>query len=291
MKVKDIINEGISSVVYHGTNLSAAVRIFDENRFKLSVVAGTPAEQDVSKKLYYFSTTRNKTGSYHRDPYASSIVINLDGQKLGQRYSGKPVDYWGYEFRKIEPSKQEMEDRIFHDAPYINNATDYMTEIHIYLNPEELKNRRGYEQVHARKIALAAKTKNIPVYFYDDKKAWTIQNKAKTITPSKELLGKGTQLPTSRVSAFSMKNHLDPYVELYYKDEYDKLSSQAKKVYSNIKYDHFNEAGKSLSADIHNYKSAPEKLKGFMKIWKKEKISSVDEFISMIKNKWERIEP
>ena len=287
MKLQDILLERISDVVYHSTSIHNALSILDGNRFILSLVSGTSAEKQHTPKLYYLSTTRSKLGSYHRNPMGTAIIFKLDGGKLSQKYSGNAVDYWGPEFRKIDPAKNEMEDRVFSDEPYIENAASYITEIHIYVNLDEMgrfhHNNTSLRKI--RKIFLKAKQAGISTYFYDDKKSWGLQAKGKAIKPTPEILGKGADLPGPAYSR-QRRKYLSGYVELYYVSDYDKLSKEGKKVYADITQDYFDEAKSRLGNDLHNMKGEHEEMKTLMAIWRKEKINSVEEYIKLLKDKW-----
>ena len=254
----------------------------DDNRFNLAMIGGTKAEQHHSKKLYFLSTARSALGSYHQDPYGTGVLFKLDGVKLGQTYSGKALDYWGPDFRAL--GKNEMEDRIFSDSPYIENARKYILEVHIYINPKEVQ-REEYK-VKVRKLYLAAKLANIPTYFYDDKKAFNIANKLKTVKPTADILGKGIKSPQhrQRMSRDSMK----PYLELVYVNEFDKLSKDAKRIAERFVYWPM-DAKPSMSADVHNIKNSPEKIDKLVKAWRKMKINTVDEFVAVMTAKWEKI--
>jgi hypothetical protein len=112
----------VSDVVYHRTSLNALVNLLETNRFLTTPAGGSVAERLINKgRDYYFSTMRSPQGDY-----PGSITLLLDGRKLSQRYKGAPVDYWGPTF-----DKNEMEDRIFTNLPYIENAASYIKEIHV----------------------------------------------------------------------------------------------------------------------------------------------------------------
>lgn len=282
MKINDILTEGVSPVLYHGTNVIHALDIMSDNQFKLSMVGGTAAEQNFSNKLYYFSATRSVTGSYHQDPYGTSALFKLDGRKLSHNYSGKPVDFWGPEFRAL--GNNEMEDRIFSDTPYIEDAKKYITEVHLYINSDEVQ--RDSYKVKIRKIYLNAKLAGIPVYFYEDKKAFNITNKLKTITPTAELLGKGVKTPT--FPNRPVRNTLARYVELVHKNDYASLSRDGKYFVDMLLY-YPHDAIPAMSADVHNVKSDPQRVDKLVQAWRKLGISTVAEYVALMTDKWKEI--
>ena len=72
IKLKDILNERISSVVYHFTTTEAAGYIIDSNRFKLQPIP-VNVNVDPGKKYkegYYMSVARTKVEGY-------TIVANV----------------------------------------------------------------------------------------------------------------------------------------------------------------------------------------------------------------------
>ena len=284
--LKRVIYEGFSSVLYHGTSVYSAYLIMKTNKFKLSMAEATSAESGISKKLYYLSTTRSVSGSFHSDPYGASVLFKLDGDALSHNYSGNPVDYWGPEFRKINPAKNEMEDRIFTNKPYIENARKFISEIHIYFNLEERSN--DITTVQFRKLYLAAKTSGINAYVYDDKKAFNTLDKRKAITPTPTMLGKGVKLPKRGPDRMPY-DAITPYVEVYYAKSTDDLTDKGKRIV-NMFTRYVSDAKPSMSADLHNNKSNPDQMEKLMKVWRKAKIHSIDEYIKLMTDKWTTIQ-
>lgn len=127
------LEEGISNIVYHGTSLGRLSDIAKGNRLMTSGVFGADAEEIIGKgKFYFLSTARSPSAFKHGYPLVKDgkTRITLDGKKIGQKYSGGPVDYWR---DRTKGGKSEMEDRIITDDPWIENAADYITEIVVYL--------------------------------------------------------------------------------------------------------------------------------------------------------------
>jgi hypothetical protein len=275
-----ILAEGISDVVYHGTDIHSAFKILNNNEFRLSTTMGTPAETGINNKYYYLSTTRSVLGAYHRDPHGMGVLMQLNGKKLGNNYKAKPVDYWGPDFRKIQPDKNEMEDRVFSDSHTIDNATKYIDAVHFYVDTNVMDAKNVRLPVF-RKAYMEAKKNGIPVFVYDNRKSFLTLNTKDAIKPSELQLGKGAD----RISLThrQVKNPLDVYVELYYKNKYDDLSPEAKKRMLSIKRSMDSVA--SLSADIHNNKSS-KNSDNLIKIFKKENIRSAKDYIEFLKGKW-----
>jgi hypothetical protein len=176
--MKKILEEGLSDIVYHFTYIHSVVDILEENRFKLSTNLGSDADLTTSKnKFYFFSTTRSKTKQYRN----GNVKIKLDGKKLGYKYKGFPIDYWQYSknpkdwgdksgYRQTLLSSEE-EDRIISNKPYIDNSKSYILEIHILLSKFEFENLKK----------LINFSKEIPIFFYTDKKSFLIENKRNVV--------------------------------------------------------------------------------------------------------------
>lgn len=161
--LKGMLSESISSVVYHFTSLQALYRILMTQKFYLKTgVFKDSYEHTLSdgKRMYYFSTTRNKNANEgYSNGYKSegSVRITLDGEKLSYNYKGTPTNYWGDNsalgrMKYLNPSKvgyplkwdkemqqhrnDETEDRIWSSHPTIPNALKYIKRIDILLPNE-----------------------------------------------------------------------------------------------------------------------------------------------------------
>lgn len=127
------LEEGISDIVYHGTSLGRLSDIAKGNRLMTSGVFGADEETVIGQgKFYFLSTARSPSAFRSGYPLVKDgkTRITLDGKKIGQKYSGAPVDYWR---DRTSGGKSEMEDRIITDDAWIENAADYITEIVVYL--------------------------------------------------------------------------------------------------------------------------------------------------------------
>ena len=89
IKLKDILTERISDVVYHFTSPDAATLIISKNKFKLSPI---PVGQkvDPGKKYedgYFMSVARTKVEGYTKVADGSgckNVRMELDGAKMGR---------------------------------------------------------------------------------------------------------------------------------------------------------------------------------------------------------------
>jgi len=184
---ENILSEGLSKILYHYTHISNLFSILKMNKFATSSNLGSVADAWKSGgKNFFFSTSRTKGKSgYGRNH--GTVAIVLDGEKLNQRYKGFPTDYWNWSTKRSDYKSdndymdvlksKELEDRVVTDKPYIDNAKDYILEIHIQTSSYRNFIDKGEVQ---EILSLAG---NIPVYFYDNENDFRLQNKAKAIPP------------------------------------------------------------------------------------------------------------
>lgn len=280
---------GLSPVLYHYTSVSATAKILDSDRFELSTSIGTESEEDlrVKQKFYYLSTTRHKLGGFHKNA-GHGVLLVLDGKALNQNYTGKAIDYWGENFRKIDPTKFEAEDRVWSREPYIEPASKYITEVHVIdetLEKDAPEDSRGnYLKRALKKLLITAKKQGIPAYVYTDRSAFKTLNKAKAKTLEELDLKTGPKEEPDwpRVER---RSRLSPWIELYYKTNKNELSKDAKYTQRSLNSG-YRDKMSGLKNDIHNNKSNPKVIKPFVDILKKEKWTSVKEFFEYLEKKW-----
>lgn len=139
-----LIQETVSQVIYHFTNVESLLSIIQTDTFIL-----TPSLYgDNLKKGYFFfmSFTRQKNGNlgYSRE---KDVRIYCDGNLLNQKYKGGPVNFWknrgkyryytdhfktnGLDDEGRYQQFTENEDRIFSNSSSIPNANKYITHIDI----------------------------------------------------------------------------------------------------------------------------------------------------------------
>lgn len=229
------------------------------------------------KKIYYMSLSRSKVDDYRIKDLSPSAnghsTMVIDGRKLKQDgHTGKPVDYWGDAWRRSNtgtPIKDEMEDRIFSSDSHIDNADKYIKEIHVYLgnNPDPRDIKR------IRNIYIESKKKGIPIYVYDEERDYMLLTKRQS---GMDVLKRSGQ--TARTIEYPQRNIFAPYIELLVKDDYDDLSTRAKRELGNI---YGIDGLTSLRTDIHNTKkdsSMRPMLDRFIDQLKARDIYSLDEF-------------
>ncbi len=178
---REIIQEGISSVLFHHTDFINLLSILKTNKFKLSGASDSSQDAYLSKgRKYYFSTSRTRTASYrwHSLNRSSGIdaFITLDGRSLGARYKGEAVDFFGGMGdgpRKSIPYEQE--DRIYTNDKEIPNAVSYITKIEIFSKKKIVPTE---DQID---LLITRTGGRIPIYFYKDESSFISGNHMKAL--------------------------------------------------------------------------------------------------------------
>lgn len=288
---KATVEAGLSDTLYHYTSLNNLLSILRENQFVLTTTAGSGAEGltgPPADHFYFFSTTRSRMGSYGRGAGPQSVYLVLDGKKLHQKYSGNPIDYWGPQYRKAEPSKHEMEDRIWSREQTIPEATQYIKEIHVRMGDPE----RGVWKHWLREAYELARQRGIPIYIYrsEDRGAFQLQDKRKAIK-FEDLNLETTEEPEApyrRTFDFDKKFFAE-ILELYEKTSYESLSKEAHRKALTLGWNP-QEFTTVLMAAIHNNKSNPNSgINDIIGILRKEKLKDIPALTEFLRNKWTEI--
>ena len=147
---KRLFVESLSSKVFHFTGISNGYEICKDNVILLQSAYSKDADNYGGDKKYYLSLTRvrNSLFGYSNKFSKGGVRIELDGDLLNRRFSGKPINYWNGLLDKFEYSRQkdsslsdssrqqvstENEDRLFSNEPYISNIYKYIVSIDVLL--------------------------------------------------------------------------------------------------------------------------------------------------------------
>jgi hypothetical protein len=262
MRANQFITEGATSVLYHKTSLDAALEILTTGEFKLTSSLGNDSEAKMMPKgyPYYLSTTRSKVGDYHRYVGSTAVMFVLDGDKIGQNNLVKPVDYWSRMWQHNPERTRESEDRIFSKRNTL--SADCIRAVHILVS-EHNENRSEA----ARQLLIAAKTRGIRTYLYNDEKAWRLQDTRRAISPSEanDLLKGHRKQPMymrrpvrgvgKGENAYGRSNILS-WIELVMKQPGQQLSKNADKIRYNLQY--YGDMSGQLKNDFFNAKRPGE---------------------------------
>jgi len=181
----DLINEALTSKMFHFTSVHKLVNILKENAFFTTPVIGTGADSNVNDgKFYYFAMQTSRHGEV---AFAGSVArtgkvcINIDGQKLNQNFKSKRVDYWQtsrnpkdhkpHNYMQHLTRFDELEERIITNKSEIPNAKKYIEEIHVLINGEMP------DYIARSMVELKKHIKGVNIYFYKDEKYFNNQAK------------------------------------------------------------------------------------------------------------------
>ena len=289
MRITEIITESLSRVAYHYTGLHAAEKILKSGNFELSSAPGSIEQQYAPPgRPYFLSTTRTKTGGYHQGTIWRGVMFVLDGDWFNQRYKSGPVDYWGNRGTGMRAS--EAEDRVFSAEPTI--PVDGVSAVHVFVdsNQPDSDNLRANRAV-ARKVLIAAKTRGIAAYFYDDHKAWLQQDTSKTAQVS-QLQG---NKPANYYRGMRRRTYMHNWLELMGAQAQNQLSKDADHTRYNLNYDYDRDAAaKSLEVDMSNARkpdSGPERESAvkIIRYMNQHKLNTIRQFVDHIAKKWQDI--
>lgn len=117
MRIQTVL-EAVSSIVYHMAGFGAA--------------AGIAKSNSLNSRSGEISFTRSMTGAYHKDNKLIGIIYEVDGQKLNQRYKGKPVGTEDFATGEYSGrANRQLEDRIY--AKSITNFSKYIRNVYFYI--------------------------------------------------------------------------------------------------------------------------------------------------------------
>ena len=178
IKLKDILMERISSVVYHFTTTDAAGGIIDSNLFRLQPI---PVNVNVNpgKKYeegFYMSVSRTKIEGYTKllnSARCHFVRFELDGNKFGNTYKGGAFDYFPQ--RQGNNEYEEYEDRIYSRNKVIPNARGYIKRMDLDVSRECPRQSldSGYDPKVLIEIATGA---GVPTFIFPSRQKWGQQS-------------------------------------------------------------------------------------------------------------------
>lgn len=169
IKLKHILTEAISDMVWHFTVPATALKIIEQNKFELSIGAGADTSKFAGKRAYFLSLARQKWGGYGD---SKECRIQLDGRKLSQKYKGGAFDYWG-----TGPKGSEFEDRLYSFEPSIPNAKNYIVQVDVFFDPVSSRNPKFIS-----KVMDACLEKNILCFLYRNKRDYQAGRNGEKVT-------------------------------------------------------------------------------------------------------------
>lgn len=276
--VERLLTEGLSKTLYHYTNIRNMIKIINSNKINLSSSLGTSADQ-FGISPFFLSTTRSPQVDIGFDSHMPNRYrLVLDGEKLGHRFKGFPVDYWQrrspnvFDKHNMSPEDKahrmkldvEMEDRVVSDKPYIEKFNQYIKEIEILTDKETIEK----SLLVYKKLIEVAKSNNIPVNIYLNKKDF--RNKVNSVInqiegneseyeerPDRESNWRLVDLFSIVLYDKSLAEDYDKFIPIYneYNEKYglENMGVSAFKLHEAIRYLMWNKDGiQSLQSELHN---------------------------------------
>jgi len=284
---EETLTEGATDVLYHKTGVHAAAAILAQGAFGLSSTLGTDAEASYAPRgyPYFLSTTRTKVGDYHRWVGDSAVMFNLDGRIINSRYPVKPIDYWDRAWNHPRSERtRESEDRVFSRDPEM--SLDSVTSIHVYLNPDQMRDPESRHAAEVKQTILNAYERNIKVHAYVDADAWRLQNSRRQVDPNWFARNIKVAPQTPRTPS----EFMGEWIELLKKNPGDELSDRADRLRYNML--HYSDTISTLKNDIHNGRkpdSADYKhVVAIERYMRANRLPNLKALIDHLKVKWQR---
>jgi hypothetical protein len=183
IKLKDILTERISTVVYHFTTTEAAGYIIDGNKFRLepipigstnTIKMSDKHKVDPGKKYeegYYMSVARTKVEGYTKGINSARcffVRFELDGNKLSNRYKGGPFDYFPQ--HQGDNEYEEYEDRIYSKDRFIPNAKSYIKRMDVDVS------RKCSGGFNIKTLIEIATSSGVPTFIFPSREKWGQQS-------------------------------------------------------------------------------------------------------------------
>ena len=312
MRIRELLQEAATDIVYHYMSTHDAVRTLMDRFYSLESSSGISVEelmmpQGRKVKPWYLATTRSKVGDYTiRHGYDSGTVFRLDGRWLNNHYTTLPVDYWAGSQRPSDYNRgpdartREAEDRVFSDD-YRIPLRGSTVDIHVFIKKPSEKDdeRRGYRAAEIRNILTLAREQNIPVYLYDDRQKWLTQREQYRIDLNSEYGQELLQGEPREPSGYTRTpsdywGNLEFWLELLNKNPGDKLTDPADRLRYNLRY--YGDTSATFTNGLHNAARNPEDpdykyVIGINRWMSKLGIPTARKLYDYIRTKWQNYEP
>lgn len=146
--IQQLINEKLTSIIYHYTTIGRLANILKTNAIKLQASVNGNADKIDNNNFFYLSFTRQKSSKLGYSRH-KNVRICFDGDLLNNNFKGGSYNYWGgsmgkhYYFNKknidyFQPNT-ENEDRLYSKKPIIENIQKYIKRIDILIDLKRLE--------------------------------------------------------------------------------------------------------------------------------------------------------
>ena len=291
-----VLTEGATDILYHYTGVTGALDILKSGEFGLSVLTGADRKHMPRGYDFFLSTTRTRTGDYHRSTGNIGVMFVLNGRAIGQRYKVVPFDYWEQSWlathnRDGGYRTSESEDRILSNDP--NIPIKYATEVHVLV-----KDLRGNEKTTAQIRALIdlAEQRGMPHWTYFNETAWRLQDKRRALSPEHEQGYFQGELPAEKDytgTQWEPKNYLYKWEQVIDLDpsQRSELRPDAQELVRKLEWAPSYKEDLGLGSDLSNarkpYDTGRASAVKIIKFMRKNNLD-VSELVQYLAKKWER---
>lgn len=283
MRLTDLINESITDIVYHASDIHNAVGIVDDGKLSLRPVSVNNHEIEFAKRknqIYFLSTTRSKLGHYHSKERAF-VVFQLDGKKLSHNYSASPVDYFHTDKNyKSRDKGDEMEDRLYSSNPEIP-LWKYLVSVSIVAD-----NNDPYYGAAIHHIVETLSKHKIPYKLFKDIKHYYNNKSDLTLN---DYDNDTMYAPDKHVHKPDEQSEkiLAAYVELLQGKEWETLSDTAREVYDNLHWYDIQRLIRKITTSSHSTKfNKSDIVHQYLMLAKKHNIKNQNDLIKIIQNNY-----
>ncbi len=190
--VKKVLNESLSQMAYHFTNIYHLHKMIDTNKIRFSEVERGLNVDRLSKNnkyQYFLSTTRQRNNQVGYQHYLElDVRLTLNTDIINNKLHSEPVNFY-YDSADKESSKQyylnpnvrendrihqhsvESEDRIFSNVKYLYGVSDFINRIDILYNSEVYGTKKYKEMLYD----ILNSNVGDRVYVYDNDKDFNFQ--------------------------------------------------------------------------------------------------------------------
>lgn len=300
MRLRELLlMEEMRNVIYHYTSAWALAKMLEEKRIGLTLATGSDilAGEHNAQNMYFLSGTRSKIGHYTsaHEGATGGVVLVLNGDLLRQRQSVRPVDYWGREYRKVDPKRNEMEERVYSRTPYLAlppNPRDLILAAHMLIANDT--DDRFRQAIFA--VVTGTKKAGIPFYVYQNARAWLLQDTRRAM-PMSDVIALLKQIPARAPyggASYRRPSKYGGYVELFQRPvgDRERLTQAGKYLLGRINTWEIarGDARRSIEAEIHGDRS-PSSLRHadlveFMEFLRRHGYVDVNKFLADLSQKW-----
>jgi len=274
MRIQHLL-EGLSPVLYFFTKNPSAYNIAKNGWIDLGLASRNEYEVDISNGMFFLSTTRSRVGGFHKDK-SGGTLFTLDGNKLRQKYSGKPTDY----YHQSSTMPDEMEDRIVTKDSRIP-LLNYVTRADVHWSED------------AKAMYAILRKRGIPVYVYENQNDWLLGNKNKAMSHEAIVSKEGrTTLKKERIPSTQESDIFDVIFKLYNAKQYDDIDYNTRTKIKDLLYDDSSELRRVLNNVGVNWRKRDhysDQLNKLTRIFKRERVTNARQFGEVLRDKLDEL--